>query len=198
MPPPLSPRTKKYKNCCNLFVKPDRIQQAVQHIAKGGIVAYPTEGVFGLGCDPCNVKAVKHLLRIKRRPASKGLILIASDPEQLKPFVETIPAKALATWPGPVTWILPARSSTPRWLTGKHDSIAVRVTAHPIAAALCKAYGGALVSTSANRSGQQPALTFRDACRRFNTQEVLVIPGQVQTPNRPSTIMDGKSDYRLR
>lgn len=165
---------------------------------QGGIVAYPTEGVFGLGCDPNNYKTVKRLLRIKQRPVSKGLILIASDAEQLKPFVTEIPDKALGTWPGPVTWLLAANSGTPYWLTGKHASIAVRVTAHPVASALCKAFGSAIVSTSANRSGQHPTLTYRDACRRFDTSEILVVPGRVQTVGKTSTIIDSASGSRLR
>ena len=179
-------------------MKADRIQQAARYLKQGGIIAYPTEGVFGLGCDPWNMKAVKRLLHIKQRPASKGLILIASDPDQLLPYVADIPDKALDTWPGPVTWILPTEAGVPYWLTGKHHTIAVRVTAHPVAAALCKAFGGAMVSTSANRSGQRPALTYRDACRRFDTSEILVVPGQVQTPGMPSSIYDGLSNKKLR
>lgn len=164
----------------------------------GGIVAYPTEGVFGLGCDPCNARAVKRLLHIKQRPASKGLILIASEIGQLSPFVDDIPEKALATWPGPVTWLLPARPGVPYWLTGKHHTIAVRVTRHPVAAALCKAFGGAIVSTSANRRGQKPATTDRDVRKRFDTAEILVVPGRVQTPGSPSTIIDGQTQTVLR
>ncbi|MBE9516398.1 MAG: Sua5/YciO/YrdC/YwlC family protein [Proteobacteria bacterium] len=189
---------RKCKSRLNNIVSQKHIQQAAAHMKQGGIVAYPTEGVFGLGCDPCNAKTVKRLLRLKQRPASKGLILIASDIEQLKPFISDIPKKALKTWPGPVTWLLPTKANTPYWLTGKYDTIAVRITAHPAAAALCKAFGGAIVSTSANRSNQNPALTDREVRKRFDTSEIFVVPGKVQTPGTVSRIIDARSDKALR
>lgn len=174
------------------------IQQAARHVKQGGIIAYPTEGVFGLGCDPCNAKAVLKLLRIKKRPVDKGLILIAADIDQLKPYVTDIPDKVRQSWPGPVTWLLPARKDVPHYLRGKHDTIAVRVTAHPIAAALCRETGSALVSTSANLSGQRPAASDRDVRRRFDTAFIYVVPGQTSTPGKPTPIRDARSGSRIR
>ncbi|HSG65695.1 MAG TPA: L-threonylcarbamoyladenylate synthase, partial [Gammaproteobacteria bacterium] len=132
-------------------------------LARGGIVAYPTEGVYGLGCLPTEVAAIARLLAIKRRSWRKGLPLIAASIAELAPFVE-LPADGLraeieASWPGPVTWVLPARPGVPVLLTGGRRTLAVRVTGHPLAAALCKQARSALVSTSANRSGRPPLLT---------------------------------------
>ncbi len=144
------------------------LAEALTALHTGGVIAYPTEGVWGLGCDPCNESAVLRLLAIKQREVDKGLILVASQFEQLRSFVDftALPAdrlaEVLASWPGPHTWVMPAARATPRWITGAHDSVAVRISAHPQVVELCNAFGGALVSTSANRAGQ-PAPSRRDA-----------------------------------
>ena len=136
---------------------------AARCIKSGGVVAYPTEGVWGLGCDPRNEAAVMHVLSIKQREVSRGMILIAADETQLAPFVdmsalsEAARARVRETWRGPNTWIVPASLWAPKWITGKHTGIAVRVSAHPAVIALCNAFGGALVSTSANLAGEPPA-----------------------------------------
>ena len=110
---------------------PWHLRQAARALRHGGIIAYPTEAVYGLGCDPLNAAAVLRLLTLKNRPMDKGLILIASDFQQLIPFVRTPDADIMrrinATWPGPVTWLLPAKAETPAWLCGAHDTLAVRV-----------------------------------------------------------------------
>nr|MDQ2696242.1 Sua5/YciO/YrdC/YwlC family protein [Pseudomonadota bacterium] len=125
-----------------------RLRQAARILRQGGVIAYPTEAVYGLGCDPRNRRAVQRLLEIKRRPPAKGLILIAADLAQLEPFIDPLPPDRRrlldAAWPGPVTWLVPARRA-PVWLRGNHPTLAVRVTAHPLAAALCRAFGGAVV-----------------------------------------------------
>ncbi len=137
-------------------------------LREGGVLAYPTEGVWGLGCDPANETAVLRLLAIKQRDPGKGLILIAASVPQLDGVVDwgALPAQArdavLASWPGPSTWIMPALPGLPRWITGNHAGIAVRVSAHPLVRALCEAFGGAIVSTSANTSGM-PAPGRREA-----------------------------------
>jgi L-threonylcarbamoyladenylate synthase len=141
------------------------IPEAATSLQTGGVIAYPTEAVWGLGCDPRNEQAVLRLLAIKQREVDKGLILIASHLDQLRPFLNlaAVPAKNLAevfaSWPGPHTWVMPASTAAPRWITGAHDGIAVRISAHPLVIELCNAYGGTLVSTSANRAGQPAALT---------------------------------------
>lgn len=172
-----------------------------KYLRNGGLIAYPTESCFGLGCDPRNRTAVKRLLRLKRRPQAKGLILIASELRQLKPYIAALtPAQRQqvdATWPGPHTWLVPASARCPVWLTGSHRSIAVRVTAHPLAARLCREIKMALVSTSANRSGGKPAKTWRE-CRRLFGAEVKVLPGRIGKRRKPSTIQDLASGRVIR
>lgn len=163
------------------------------HLRRGGVIAYPTESCYGLGCDPRNRRAVMKILRMKGRPQHKGLILIGADFGQLQsyaaPLTEAQWHKISPAWPGPVTWLLPATSRTPPWLRGRHQSIAVRVTAHPLAARLCQRLNMALVSTSANRSGKKPARTAT-ASAKFFGPGVLVVPGLIGRRRRPSTIMD--------
>ncbi|MEQ1592814.1 MAG: L-threonylcarbamoyladenylate synthase [Thiobacillaceae bacterium] len=162
-------------------------------LRRGGIVAYPTESCYGLGCDPRNAHALKHLIRLKGRDAAKGLLLIADRLNRLQPFMRPLNAIDLVrvrrTWPGPVTWIVPASATCPAPLTGGRATIAVRVTAHPDAARLCRTLGTALVSTSANKSGKKPAQTAAE-CRRIFGARVRVIDGRIGTRKRPSTLID--------
>jgi len=174
------------------------LAQAARTIQKGGIVAYATEYCFGLGCDPMNRAAVLRLLRLKRRPVQKGLILIAANLEQLAPYVDNIPPQVLATWPGPHTWLLEPRDGVPGWITGEHPRIAVRVTAHPQAAALCQIAGMAIVSTSANRAGGNPTRSFRDTLRRFQGEVDYILPGRVGKAPAPTPIRDAESGALVR
>ena len=164
--------------------------QAARIIQHGGVVAYATEYCFGFGCDPMNRSAVLRLLRIKRRPSDKGLILIAAEVDQLDTYVDNIPTPVLATWPGPHTWLLEPREGVPGWITGDHPRIAVRVTAHPQAVALCRAAGMAIVSTSANRGGGAPARSYRETLRRFKGEVDYVLPGRVGDAPAPTQIRD--------
>ena len=177
------------------------LQRAARQLRQGGVIAYPTEAVYGLGCDPLNRDAVDHLLRIKQRPVEKGLILIASGFEQLKPFVEVQPDEIRQrldeSWPGPITWLLPARTATPRWLRGDHETLAVRVTAHPLAAALCTAFGGAIVSTSANTADHPPARTALQARIRCPGVD-LIVHGATGPLRRPTPIRDAVTGKVLR
>jgi L-threonylcarbamoyladenylate synthase len=167
----------------------------------GAVIAYPTEAVYGLGCDPWDACAVRRILEIKRRPEHKGLILIAADFSQLEPFVEPLEASVMSriwpTWPGPVTWLLPARSVTPHWLTGRHDTLAVRVTAHPLAAALCRT-AGPLVSTSANRGGHPPARSALQVRLRLDGDVDDILAGDCGGRAQPSTIRDGRTGEVIR
>jgi L-threonylcarbamoyladenylate synthase len=176
----------------------DDIKRAARVLKQGGIVAYATEYCFGLGCDPRNRAAVRRLLRLKRRPAAKGLIVLAAEVEQLAAYVTTIPTEVRHSWPGPHTWLLEARPGVPRWITGKHPRIAVRVTAHPQAAALCHAAGMAIVSTSANRAGGAPVRRYREALRRFGRQIDYVLPGRVGKLPAPTPIRDAVTGASIR
>ncbi len=177
---------------------PGDLQQAARIVRRGGLVAYPTEYCFGIGCNPFNRAAVLRLLRLKRRPAEKGLVLIAADMDQLAPYVNDIPDKVRATWPGPYTWLLELREAVPSWVTGKHPRIAVRVTAHPVAAALCKAAGMAIVSTSANRGGGTPARTDRDVERLFGNELDFVVHDVVGDAPAPTPIRDAVTGELVR
>ena len=175
--------------------------RAARVLRSGGVIAYPTEAVYGLGCDPLNQAAVGRLLAIKQRPVDKGLILIASRLDQLRPFVQPLTREIRQrldeTWPGPVTWLLPANPATPRWLRGRHESLAARVTAHPLAAALCEAFGGPIVSTSANASGRPPARTPLQARIRCPGID-LIITGATGHLARPTPIRDAVTGKVLR
>lgn len=172
-----------------------RVKQAARCLAAGGIVAYPTEAVWGLGCDPMNQEATLTLLQIKGRPVEKGMILVAASAGQLSPLLDPLTRgqrRALAdTWPGPVTWVIPdPEGIVPWWIRGDHASVAVRVSAHPVVKALCTAFGGPVVSTSANRAGQQPARTRLQVLSRLGASTDLVLPGALGKETRPSTIRD--------
>ncbi len=164
-----------------------------RYLRRGGVIAYPTESCFGLGCDPRNARAVARILHLKGRPRRKGLILVGSDFLQFKSFLDPVTADLAARfsrwWPGPTTLLLAVGARCPKWLCGRHAKLAVRVTAHPETARLCHGLHMALVSTSANRAGRRPVKTFA-ACRRQFGQRVRVIPGRVGRRNRPSTILD--------
>jgi L-threonylcarbamoyladenylate synthase len=179
-----------------------RIRLAARVLRDGGVVAYPTEAVYGLGCDPWDGDAVERILDLKRRDPAKGLILIAAAPDQLTPYVTPLGSERmteiLASWPGPNTWLLPARRQTPRWLTGQFETLAVRVTAHPIAAALCDAYGGAIVSTSANRAARAPARTPLQVRRALGDGPDYILAGHCVGSETPSRIRDGKTGRVLR
>ncbi|AHM71676.2 L-threonylcarbamoyladenylate synthase type 1 TsaC [Yersinia hibernica] len=167
------------------------------------VIAYPTEAVFGLGCDPDSEKAVNALLALKQRPWQKGLILIAANYEQLKPYVNDAALsdaqrKAIfSVWPGPVTWVIPARPETPRWLTGSFDSLAVRVSDHPLVQQLCTQYGKPVVSTSANLSGQEPCRTIDEVRMQFGPL-LPVLTGLVGGRLNPSEIRDALTGKQFR
>ena len=180
------------------------IATAATRLRDGGVVAYPTEAVWGLGCDPASEAAVLRLLAIKQREVGKGLILIAADVEQLRRWVDfaALPeprlAEVLASWPGPNTWIVPAAAATPRWITGDHDGIAVRVSAHPVVAALCTAFGGALVSTSANPAGAPPPKSLSEFDPALLDAIDGVLAGETGGLQRPTAIRDARSGRVLR
>ncbi len=179
-----------------------RVRRAADVVRGGGVVAYPTEGVWGLGCDPDNAEAVHRILRIKRRPVSKGVILIAADINMLEPFLRGINAsqRALLThsWPGAVTWLIPNNGTAANWITGGSDRLAVRVTAHPIAAALSRACGGPLVSTSANPGGFPAAVSLIKVKAYFGVSLDDYLPGRVGRPGRASEIRDLLSERVIR
>lgn len=168
------------------------------HLKRGGLIAYPTESCYGLGCDPGNRRAVLRLLKLKQRPQRKGLIVISYNYQQVTRFIKplTPPEQKRLKHDGAqaISNLMPVKKSCPRWLRGKYDTLAIRFTAHPLAKQLCRSSNSALVSTSANRSGQRPAKTFAE-CQRLFGKKVWVLRGRVGKRKQPSTIRawsDGK------
>jgi L-threonylcarbamoyladenylate synthase len=173
----------------------NNLQFIVNQLRQQQVVAYPTEAVFGLGCDPDDQIAVEKLLQLKQRSWEKGLILIAADYEQLRPYVDDSQLTqeqmnhVFSRWPGPVTWVMPAHSATPKWLTGRFNSLAVRVSDHLLVRALCLAFGKPIVSTSANLSGLAPCKTYLAVKQQFG-QSFPVLDGMVGERQNPSEIRD--------
>jgi L-threonylcarbamoyladenylate synthase len=178
------------------------LRLAAHRLRHGAIIAYPTESVYGLGCDPLNGDAVARLLSLKRRRMEKGVILISDSFDRLRPFVGDLPSatlrEVLSQWPGAVTWLLPAAEGVPPWLTGNHETLAMRVTAHPVAAALCRAAGMPLISTSANLSGHPPARNPLQVRLRCGDAIDLLIHGQTGGLARPTPIRDALSGKYVR
>jgi len=175
---------------------------ALKALNEGGVIAYPTEAVYGLGCNPNNAMALQRILDIKAREENKGFILVAANQEQLLPYLAPIQAawqpQLDAAWPGPVTFVLPAASTVLPLLSGKRETLAVRVSAHPLVAELCNHYGGAIVSTSANRSGQPPLNTGKDVERVFKNSIDAIIDADVGKLSSPTKIIDARTGQQLR
>lgn len=158
------------------------IRRAVNVLRRGGIIAYPTEGVWGLGCDPFDRLAVEALLRIKGRSVKKGLILVGASPEQFAGATQYLNDKQrqqlLSKQSHPVTWLVPNHGFAPQWITGKHNSVAIRISDHPLVSALCRRYGAPLVSTSANPQGRRSACTQLQVRRYFGGKLNYIVPGK--------------------
>lgn len=173
---------------------PWQIRQAVRALSAGGVIAYPTETVFGLGCDPLDGHAVERILELKQRPQEKGLILIGANLQQLLPYIDvqdqTLLAKLTQPSARPTTWICPLRADVPQWLCGRHSSIAVRITTSPIAQQLCQQFGSAIVSTSANPAGLKPARSVLAIRRYFGARLDYILNGTNDTKARPSRIVE--------
>jgi L-threonylcarbamoyladenylate synthase len=180
------------------------LDAAAALVRRGGVLAYPTEAVFGLGCDPHNQTAFDRLFALKQRPPTQGVLLIASDFAQVERYIDlaAVPAKVMAqvraSWPGPNTWIFPRSEAVPAWVAGSHAGIALRVTAHEPAAALCRAYGGALVSTSANPHGEPPARSPDVASGYFGPALDGLLDAPVGDQQNPTMIRDALSGAIIR
>lgn len=180
------------------------LEDAARLLHDGGVLAYPTEAVFGLGCDPNNREAFERIFALKQRPATQGVLLIAAEFGQVQRYIDmdAIPAdllqKVRASWPGPNTWIFPRSAEVPAWVAGSHPGIALRVTAHAPAAALCRAFGGALVSTSANPHGQAPARDARTVMGYFGDALDGLLEAPLGGQESPTTIRDALTGAIIR
>ncbi|MBK5532163.1 threonylcarbamoyl-AMP synthase [Pseudomonas sp. TH08] len=178
-----------------------RVQQAAREIRAGAVIAYPTEAVWGLGCDPWNEEAVDRLLAIKNRSVDKGLILVADNIRQFDFLFEDFPQEWIdrmaSTWPGPNTWLVPHQDLLPEWVTGVHDTVALRVSDHPQVRDLCSMVGP-LISTSANPQGRPAARTRLRVEQYFRGQVDLILGGELGGRKNPSVIRDLASGNVIR
>lgn len=178
------------------------LQHATQTLFSGGVIAYPTEAVWGLGCDPHNRHAVEKLLAMKQRPAHKGLILVAANIDQFQPYLQGLSEHLLAqlnqAWPGPRTFIVPDNGFAPSLVRGDHHGVALRVSQHPSIISLCHHFGGPIVSTSANRSRLPAAKWPWQIRKQWPKQLDYLLPGTLGSANKPSQIIDLVSGTILR
>lgn len=167
------------------------LSRAAQAVYSGGVIACPTEAVWGLSCDPANDDAIARILDLKQRPWQKGVLLVASSLEQLHDWIEPLNSadleKVWSTWPGPVTWVLPCKAHVSPMLRGTHNTLAVRISDHPLVRALCEETGP-LVSTSANPAGREPARSALKVRQYFDQQLDYILPGALGGRNQPSEI----------
>ena len=180
-----------------------RLACALKHLNSGGVIAYPTEAVYGLGCDPEDDEALERIYAMKSRGSEQGVILIAATMRQLDQVLGSVSADTLAqieaTWPGPVTWIVPVAADVFPGAQALDHTLAVRASAHPVAAELCRRFGGPLVSTSANRRGRPPARTAREVSLVLGRSSVDYVLNAPTGGNAgPSEIRDARTGEVLR
>ncbi len=172
-------------------------QHLLQH---QGVIAYPTESVFGLGCNPLSEIAVERILKLKSRPVEKGLILVASSLDQLEAYTrlnDSMRERILST-DSPTTWLVKKSDYTPTWISGQHQKVAVRISPHPVVQQLCRFLDHPLVSTSANPSGAEPAHTVLHARRYFGRLIDAYIPGRTGMIRQATPIIDIETDRIIR
>lgn len=189
------------KRAADVSVSRIKLHQAAEIVSAGGVIAYPTEAVFGLGCDPDNRQGVLRILDLKQRSESAGLILIASDRGQLDPWIEpsSEEQRSLESDSGEaVTWVVTARPGTPHWISGGRPTVAVRITRHPIAATLCRYAQKPLISTSANRHGRPPARSRLAVRKQFGHGVDYIVPGPLGGDSRPTEIRVARTGEVLR
>lgn len=180
------------------------LDAAAASLRAGGVLAYPTEAVFGLGCDPHNQQAFDRIFTLKHRPSTQGVLLIAADFTQAQRYIDMahVPADVLAqvraSWPGPFTWIFPRNADVPNWVAGTHAGVALRVTAHEPAARLCRAFGGAIVSTSANLHGEPPARDLVTVADYFGDGLDGILDAPLGGAVQPTTIRDALTGAIIR
>jgi len=183
-------------------LSPIQIQTAITTLKQGGVIAYPTEAVWGLGCDPFNEQAVLKLLALKQRPMTKGLILIAASVEQVEPYLQLLTPEQRKTvvdsWPAAQTWVVPVNASVPQWIRGEHLSLAIRVSAHAPVKALCEAFGAPIISTSANISSQPTAQNPAQIGHIFANQIDYIVDAPLGGNQNPSQIRDALTGAVLR
>ena len=161
-------------------------------LAADGVIAYPTDTLYGLGCDPGSGKALNRIYRVKGREHTKPLPLLLDEPWRLNSWCEDIPPSArrlMKYWPAPLTLVMKVRSGLPPDLLRGGTELGFRVPAHTLCRAICAAAGGTLTSTSANRSGEQALALPEEITREFDAEiDAFVDIGPLQ-PSLPSTVV---------
>jgi len=175
-------------------VRPDEtaIAEAVEVLRGGGVVAYPTDTLYGLAVDPANDTAVRRLFDLKGRDAAAAIALIAADAAQAEHAGRFGPIErrlAAAFWPGPLTIVVPAADALSRLLAPR-GTLGVRVPAHAVARALAQQLGECITATSANRSGAAAPATAADVVRAFSDGVDLLLDGGAAPGGAPSTIVE--------
>ena len=183
------------------------VVEAAQCLHKGQVLAYPTEAVWGLGCDPFNELAFHEILRLKQRPIEKGVILLAAQIAQVEPLLKDLSPEmyeqVINSWSNrkpnerATTWLLPAGEHIPAWIKDNHSKVAVRVTTHSLCVALCNAFNGFIVSTSANPAGLEPARSLQEASRYFSG-DMNYLNGDLGLSREPSRIIDAETGEVIR
>lgn len=183
------------------------VAEAAECLRNGQVLAYPTEAVWGLGCDPMNQQAFAEILRLKQRPVEKGVILLAGHIRQVEHLLAQLPPdmreQVIASWTHcspterATTWLLPADEHIPLWIKGQHPKVAVRVTTHPLCVALCNAFHGFIVSTSANPAGLEPARSLQQASQYFGST-LNYLNGDLGLSQEPSRILDAVTGEIIR
>ena len=196
--------TRSPSNVANGADAPDdalRVSLAARAIRDGRVVAHPTEGVWGLACNPFDHNAVMRVLALKGRQWQKGLIVIGATIETFAPELAALDTERVkriaAEWPGAVTWLV-ANVRFPRWITGRHPTVAIRVPAHAQAMRLCAAVGGPIVSTSANPAGRSPARSALAVRRYFGNSIDFVLDGALGDRKGPSEIRNASMNTSVR
>ena len=172
-------------------------KEALNDLRLGKVIAYPSEGVWGLGCDPRNKEAVLKLLNLKKRPMDKGLILVASNIRQMETYIDLkkYKKKLMTKWPGPHTWVVPTKTA-PKWIRGEFTSVALRLTEHPVLKLICEDFQGAIVSSSANLQGERPSSTKEEVKRIF--KDVSIIGGELGSLRKGTPIQDIQTEKWIR
>ena len=185
-----------------MLISSFKLQSAVHQLESGLLLAYPTEAIYGLGCDPLSEPAVSDLLFLKQRSIKKGLILIAANFAQLEcylEFDEKIRKRLQAPTQDTITWLVPFQSWVPKWLTGEHQMLAVRITKHPLSKALCEKFNAPIISTSANPSHLKPARTALHVRRYFpDDLNLKILHGSTGGNQNPSKIYNAITGAQLR
>lgn len=167
------------------------IRCAAHLIRHGGIIVYPTETVYGLGCDPMNYDAVTNLNHLKQREPDKGFILLAHSLSLFGNYIEELSEtdqKKILDAEQPTSWIVRAKDSLPDWLTNKQRTLAIRISHQPVVTALCQQLGHPIVSTSANPSGKRTCRNAMEAHKYFHDKVDAILINDRPLGGQPSVI----------